>query len=242
MLCELCGNPHEGKYGSGRFCGLRCARRCSSLKDRENRNKKISDSLVGRFQIPRITRLCLGCGVEITVPETSEKAYCTTPCRNRSSDSRENLSRHRVAAIQRGITNSAGIRCVYNFRGSPIRCDSKLEYSCLDFFEKNYEVLDIRRSEAVLLYEYEGVSRRFLPDFDIETSAGKYIVEVKGTAPSQALNTKWLDYEGKSPFKKEALIRHAEENGLIPFWFVMSLHRKFYYSLNNDDLGKTLGR
>lgn len=42
--CEYCKKPHDGSYGSGRFCSKECARGYSSLQNREERNKKISKS------------------------------------------------------------------------------------------------------------------------------------------------------------------------------------------------------
>ena len=42
--CEYCKKSHDGSYGSGRFCSKECARGYSSLRNREERNKKISES------------------------------------------------------------------------------------------------------------------------------------------------------------------------------------------------------
>ena len=49
MKCEKCNLQHDGKYGSGRFCSNKCARSFSSgdAKKKEERNKKISQSLLG---------------------------------------------------------------------------------------------------------------------------------------------------------------------------------------------------
>lgn len=43
--CEYCNTLHEGKYGSGRFCCNKCARRFSSSVNREKTNKKVSETL-----------------------------------------------------------------------------------------------------------------------------------------------------------------------------------------------------
>lgn len=39
MICENCGNNHDGSYGSGRFCDQKCARGFSTLKNRDEINK-----------------------------------------------------------------------------------------------------------------------------------------------------------------------------------------------------------
>ena len=49
MLCENCSNIHDGNYGSGRFCSKFCSSSFSSNKNKELKNKKISESLKGRF-------------------------------------------------------------------------------------------------------------------------------------------------------------------------------------------------
>ena len=48
FVCEKCGCPHNGSYGSGRFCCSKCARSYSTSKNREEINKKVSKTLKGR--------------------------------------------------------------------------------------------------------------------------------------------------------------------------------------------------
>jgi len=48
MKCEKCSLPHEGKYGSGRFCSSKCARGFSTKSKRSEINEKISEQLSGR--------------------------------------------------------------------------------------------------------------------------------------------------------------------------------------------------
>ena len=47
MKCEKCHTPHEGNYGTGRFCSSSCARSYSTAKNREEINSKVSDKLKG---------------------------------------------------------------------------------------------------------------------------------------------------------------------------------------------------
>lgn len=46
MHCELCDKEHEGKYGSGRFCGKVCARAFSTKAKRAEINEKVSKTLL----------------------------------------------------------------------------------------------------------------------------------------------------------------------------------------------------
>lgn len=46
--CECCKQPHDGSYGSGRFCSKKCSRSFSTLINRDEINKKKSITLKGR--------------------------------------------------------------------------------------------------------------------------------------------------------------------------------------------------
>lgn len=48
MNCEACNVEHDGTYGSGRFCNLKCARSFSSRSKRKEINEKVSERLRGR--------------------------------------------------------------------------------------------------------------------------------------------------------------------------------------------------
>lgn len=45
MTCEKCKVQHEGSYGSGRFCSIKCARGYSTYKNRDLINKSVSATL-----------------------------------------------------------------------------------------------------------------------------------------------------------------------------------------------------
>ncbi len=63
MICEFCNRPHDGSYGSGRFCSSKCARSFSTAsiseksrlsqidglkKGRENRIKNLSNNKISK--------------------------------------------------------------------------------------------------------------------------------------------------------------------------------------------------
>lgn len=48
MNCETCNVEHDGTYGSGRFCNLKCAKSFSSRSKRKEINQKVSERLRGR--------------------------------------------------------------------------------------------------------------------------------------------------------------------------------------------------
>lgn len=49
MKCEYCGKEHNGSYGSGRFYSPKCARSFSTSKNRQEINRKRSDSMKKRY-------------------------------------------------------------------------------------------------------------------------------------------------------------------------------------------------
>ena len=47
-ICENCNIEHNGEYGSGRFCSVKCARGFSTKEKRKEINEKVSDTLIKR--------------------------------------------------------------------------------------------------------------------------------------------------------------------------------------------------
>jgi protein-arginine kinase activator protein McsA len=73
MTCEKCSNPVEGTYGSGRFCSSSCARSFSSLSNREEKNRKISNKLRSKS---RKDRRCRACGKIYEPPPKYTRRRC----------------------------------------------------------------------------------------------------------------------------------------------------------------------
>ena len=96
MFCQNCNIEHTGIYGSGRFCGVKCARGFSTKAKREEINKKVSASQTGRKlseahkkniesgnnfnRVEKVTKTCVGCSTEIICRITSKKKFCTVKC------------------------------------------------------------------------------------------------------------------------------------------------------------------
>jgi len=113
-----------------------------------------------------------------------------------------------------------------------------LEYACLDWFEKNYEVVAMSRCTTTLHYTLGGRVRRFLPDFVIHTSRGVFVVECKMQAWRQ--DRFWKEYTASAEAKKAALEKFSKGNGLLPFWFTEKHHQSFYRSKSREELEATL--
>lgn len=219
MNCEYCGNEHEGSFATGRFCNRKCSNGFSTKAKRQEINKKVS------IKLTKPLNFCLNCN-----KKTKRKKFCSRRCSNNYN--RETFSLKRIEAIKQGKTNFNSIKCEFCFNGKKIRCDSKIEYSCLDYFVKNYKVKDINRCEDIIEYSYKDKKRRFLPDFNIDTLDKNkfFVVEAKSFISSKNLNKKWHFYNETSILKKEALIKYCKENNKEPFWFTKNLNIKHYNS------------
>ncbi len=204
----------------------------------EDVRKKISNSLKGRSvggrKVEKIYKVCEICSSEFYAgnrgnKETKKRKVCSRECAIKLS------SKVMCERASLGLIKNKGIKCKYIFKGKIIKCDSKVEYACLDFFEGNYNVLEISRSKDIIEYEYEGKKEKYNPDFSILTDDGEFIVECKTIIKNAFLNDKWRKYNEVSNIKKEILAEYAKNKGIESFWFTKELHRKFYNSLKNRD-------
>jgi len=212
----------------------------------EDTKKKISISLLKRNSehpnnLGKAFKKCEICGKYFcsgnkgTKKETNRK-YCSIECSKLSKgllETRENQSKIMSEKAQNGLIKNGSHNCIYYFKNKKIKCDSKVEYTCLDFFEKNHSVIDIKRSGIIIKYEYKGIIKRFNPDFIIITINDVFIVECKTIIKNKFLNDKWRKYNEVSKIKKEKLEIYAKKNNMKSFWFTKELHRKFYDSLKN---------
>jgi hypothetical protein len=87
--CEKCGKTQEEKYGSGRFCSSPCARSFSTSKNREEINKKKSETLKGKSTwikgktLPKNkSSICQKCGVSFL--STKKSKFCDNHSRGKA--------------------------------------------------------------------------------------------------------------------------------------------------------------
>lgn len=83
MICEFCGKEHDGSYGSGRFCCQSCSRRYSSLIKKDEKNRKISKSLKGKYKKPDRINICEVCGKEFVSYRRRNTRTCSLECKKK---------------------------------------------------------------------------------------------------------------------------------------------------------------
>jgi len=204
--CSTCNITFEGSVhlAKKKYC-----QSCSDKRVLQNREKQ-------KLKINK----CITCSLDTR----GTCLYCDA-CRSQVR------SLNRIKQMNEGKNNFKSIKCTFLFKEKSIRCDSKIEYACLDYFVKNYKIIDIDRSGLILPYLYNGKNKNYVPDFKITTDKEVFIVECKSYVVCNDLNEKWRLYKETSEYKRQALIRWCADNNYTPFWFTKNLHSVFYDKL-----------
>jgi hypothetical protein len=203
-------------------------------------NEKISKKLKGSGN-PNVKKTCIECEKEFEVNwQYRDQKTCSKKCSSiinwKNKEYREKTTNSIIKNIILGNKKGTkrAIRCQYLFNNKIIRCDSKTEYSCLDYFEKNFNVEDIKRCNIVIPYLMDGKIRNYLPDFIVKTKMDTYIIECKAffKITDEVKNSKsWNMYYNSIIPKKEALEKFSLINGFKSFFYTRDLNRKFYDNL-----------
>jgi len=79
QTCEKCHMNHNGSYGSGRFCSVKCARAYATAAKRKDINKQVSKKLTGRPGVSRPNtpeqRAKIGLANAVRVKAYQEKVF-----------------------------------------------------------------------------------------------------------------------------------------------------------------------
>lgn len=240
MNCENCLKEHDGSFGSGRFCTIKCARGFSTKANRKQINEKVSKTLKKEPNFK--TFICNHCNQSFQ--RLQKRFFCSKKCQKEhpiSEETRQQQSKKRCENIQNGKGVKAQ-KCVFEFQGSFIRCDSLIEFACLDWFLKTFDVKSIIRCNFSILYQAcDNKQRRYIPDFIIETSEKKFLIECKSYMSVKSVNEKWRKYNENAILKKEALLEYCKTGDFEAFWFTKDIHIKFYNSLLGSSSGRAAG-
>jgi hypothetical protein len=231
MFCENCEIEYFNKYGSGRFCGPKCARCYSTKSKRAEINRKVSLSIRKTSGTEFLT--CPSCQISFSWEHfantaenlgTKETKFCSKSCKlaarkaqSSSPEFRQKMSDAAVRRIERGEVWFGKQNFIDAF-GKTIRCDSLLERSFVLLMSRNEKVKDVRRSEIWIPYNESGITRRYNPDFIVEFVDGSLsIAEVKSERAGK--NDVWEDYRLKSLTKRSLLENYAKNHNMKCIWF-----------------------
>lgn len=174
MKCENCNIEHNGKYGSGRFCGIKCARGFSTKNKRHEINKKVSKSLSNKEYVKKIAVECPICKRKKNINESASKRRCTDYCLKCLRTT--NYWRSKVSAGAKGKNggyrkgSGNGLRGTYK----GFWCDSSWELAFIIYnLEHN---INIQRNKKFYYYKLDGIKKKYYPDFIVND----VFYEIKG--------------------------------------------------------------
>lgn len=147
MKCENCSIIHDGKFGSGRFCSVRCSRSFATKFKRQEINKIISEKFKG---------ILFGSGV---ISKETQKKMLETRKRNFIKKTYENISYENLSYKKRKeiLWNEQNKKC------------NHCEYNLLDEKTGPYQIHHkdgnrlnlIRENEELLCYNCHYVTNNF---------------------------------------------------------------------------------
>jgi hypothetical protein len=216
--CENCNIENNGKYGSGRFCGSKCARSFSTKLKRKEISEKVSKTFT--LKTNKLEKVCCICNKSFLLPwKKRHQKTCSRECGSKLGNSqekkRESLRKSRIKEIEKGNIGF-GKKCFLN----GVRCDSALEYAFLKMYWRDNPNSKIERFKGFL----QGKEIKYQPDFLIDD---KIIVEVKYNTSyiGENLSSKWKHYVESQEEKLELL----KNSGYDYLWITNdSIGNKFY--------------
>ena len=238
-ICLNCQKIIEYEKKSNKYCCASCGASYSNkIKGKKSDETKYKISIKLRNNNgdnPKIVeKQCSFCYNKFSIEWKNRKHKCCSlscAAKYRMTDKiKERLSEITSNRIKNGAFKPklTSIKCLYEFNDKKIRCDSKVEYSCLNYFENNFEVLDIERCDFLIDFDYKGINKKYNPDFKIITKNSTYIVECKTILSSKELVRKWSYYYDTIEDKKLALDKYCKDNNFISFNYNKSMNNKFY--------------
>jgi hypothetical protein len=129
--CENCKNEHDGTYGSGRFCSLKCSRGFSTKAKRMEINEKVTKTCKEKKRENKI--ICGLCGIEFV--NRRKRKFCSTSCASKNNWKNplyyENMQM-KIALMDRTSFSFGAISSIFLFDGYEIKCQSKKEFNALE--------------------------------------------------------------------------------------------------------------
>lgn len=141
--CESCKKEVHEKYGSGRFCSIKCAKGFSTKEKRLEINAKVSKTLTNRGNKP-VDKICKTCSTKFTVCwKKRNRIFCSHKCLRFSEHTTNIIStklKKRYSILENRIKlRDAGRRGGFGKKGYTEKGTyyaSNLEKECFEYLEK----------------------------------------------------------------------------------------------------------
>lgn len=248
--CEVCGITPEIIFGSARFCSKTCSKKYSNIVSKEKRSfirKKFYEEnpypidtekvrIINNIQYRKLSKnlfliTCRVCKKEFENDHLT--TYCSDECIKKSytPEFRPKFFENVEKITNEFSGRKFGKKVEHVSQFGIIKCDSLLEWSCLENFIRNDNVISISRFNGRIPYEFQGRLKSYQPDFEIITETKKYIVEVKDDLRrKEGASEKWNMYVNQALEKKKVLEKWCSENGYEMFWFTPSSIKSGLYA------------
>ena len=171
--CENCEKEHDGIYGTGRFCSMKCARGFST----KSKRKEINNLLHERSGVKYETLTCenLNCENQFRRKVESFRKFCSISCAQRnkkvSEITRERQSIKRSKFLQENNSYNCGFYEFYDNKGNRLIVQGTWE-------KRLAEKLQSQKIEWTRIFLRYDRIRRYTPDFYLPNE--KLYLEVKG--------------------------------------------------------------
>ena len=138
QTCENCHEEHDGSYGSGRFCSVKCARGFATKANRKEISEKVSKTLTKHEK-----RYCGVCGVEVSKKNNSMLCKDHKVHYKKYDNEYYYVKDYRKKVKEKSVVYKGGkcIVCGYN------TCNRSLHFHHRDPSEKDFDFSKIRSWE-----------------------------------------------------------------------------------------------
>lgn len=220
MKCEYCKQEHDGSYGSGRFCNIKCSHGFSTKLKRKEINKKVSKSLIKTKILFLI--ICKECCNETYSPIPTTQ-FCNASCRSSYNNRHRKIKSTTRIKLSDAMKNlyKSGDRTIKGGRTKWYTIDTSIgqikvqgtyeldAVKILENWKKNNTIKDWSyTSDKISYMGFDGASHTYLLDFKVYNNDNTYYyLEIKGY--KRAVDTlKWnemkkLQYPFQVWFKKD---------------------------------------
>lgn len=231
MICERCNIEHDGSYGSGRFCSLKCAN-SRGIRTKEFK-AKVRLTRMG-ISTKFVTLICKNCKDEFNVKSSkrNKQKFCSGSChisyRNKnnklSAKHRENISTTRKNGIKSGrIKQTGGYTKWIKYKNIKVQGSYELN-TCLilDDWKENKKIKDWEYTNDKFTYiGLDNKNHSYLIDFKIFENDGTfYYLEVKGRVQEKDY-LKWQAVRDKGHKLEIWFKRDIENHGAVTQWSYM---------------------
>jgi protein-arginine kinase activator protein McsA len=197
MICENCKNHHEGNYGSGRFCSVKCSRSFSTKKNKGLIYEKVSKTLketLKDMKKDNVKLNCEKCKKEFEVIWNKRNQKCCSRTCSIAYRKDDPIWRGKISKSMKG-KNSGDKNGMYgitpeNTKRIKVKSykEPRIEFYVKSSYEKKFvDFLNSDSDVKEFLYEPSefrsfyldpnGINRTYQPDFYVN---GK-VIEIKNS-------------------------------------------------------------